>query len=374
MGKGRENREEVLWDIHESSEIVPLEFTEEIKPEIFGLEITKAQEMTSGLSTTLAEREVLKNAYADVIGLEITTETLPVFKELRLKIVKNRTQGIEKWHKANKAFYLAGGRFVDAVKNKEVAVNEDMESKLLEAEKFFENQEKEKARLLNLDRIEKIRPYVQDADGMNFSEFDDESFDDFVLGKKTRFENEKKAQEAENKRIEEERLAEIERQRAIKAENEKLKQEAEKARLEAEKLAKIEAEKQAKIQAQLEKERLEAKAKQEEIEAKAREEKSKQEAILKAEREAKEKLEAELKAKKEAEIKAEKERKEADEKARQEAEKLAKAPIKEQLNIWVDNFSIEIPDEKLMNNETASLIKNKFEAFKTWAKKQIEEV
>jgi hypothetical protein len=374
MGKGRENREEVLWDIHESSEIVPLEFTEEIKPEIFGLEITKAQQMTSGLSTTLAEREALKSAYADVICLEITTETLPVFKELRLKIVKNRTQGIEKWHKANKAFYLAGGRFVDAVKNKEVAVNEDMESKLMEAEKFFENQEKEKARLLNLDRIEKIRPYVQDADGMNFSEFDDESFDDFVLGKKTRFENEKKAQEAENKRIEEERLAEIERQRAIKAENEKLKQEAEKARLEAEKLAKIEAEKQAKIQAQLEKERLEAKAKQEEIEAKAREEKSKQEAILKAEREAKEKLEAELKAKKEAEIKAEKERKEADEKARQEAEKLAKAPIKEQLNIWVDNFSIEIPDEKLMNNETASLIKNKFEAFKTWAKKQIEEV
>jgi hypothetical protein len=316
MGKGREKREEVLWDIHESSEIVPLEFTEEIKPEIFGLEITKAQEMTSGLSTTLTEREVLKNAYADVICLEITTETLPVFKELRLKIVKNRTQGIEKWHKANKAFYLAGGRFVDAVKNKEVAVNEDMESKLMEAEKFFENQEKEKARLLNLERIEKIRPYVQDADNMSFHEFDDESFDDFVLGKKTRFENEKKAQEAENKRIEEERLAEIERQKAIKAENERLKKEAEKARLEAEKLAKVEAEKQAKIQAQLEKERSEAKAKQEEIEAKSREEKAKQEAILKAEREAKGRLEAVLKAKKEAEIKAEKQRKEADEKAR----------------------------------------------------------
>ena len=277
MGKGRENREEVLWDINESSEIVPLEFTEEIKPEIFGLEITKAKEMTSGLSTTLAEREVLKNAYADVIGLEITTETLPVFKELRLKIVKNRTQGIEKWHKTNKAFYLAGGRFVDAVKNKEVAVNEDMESKLMEAEKFFENQQKEKARLLNLERIEKIRPYVSDADNMSFHEFDDESFDDFVLGKKTRFENEKKEREAEAKRIEDERLAE-------------------------------------------------------------------------------------------------KQRKEADEKARQEAEKLAKAPIKEQLNVWVDNFSIEIPDEKLMNNETALLIKNKFEAFKNWAKKQIEEV
>jgi hypothetical protein len=304
------------WDLHENKDnFVPLEFTEEIKPDLFGLETAKANEMVSGLSAALAEREVLKDAYIDVIGLEITTETLPVFKELRLKIVKNRTQGIEKWHKKNKAFYLAGGRFVDAVKNKEVAVNEEMESKLMEAEKFFENQEKEKARLLNLERIEKIRPYVSDADNMSFHEFDDESFDDFVLGKKTRFEIEKKEREAEAKRIEDEILAEIKRQKAIEAENAKLK----------------------------------------------------------AEREAREKLEAELKAKKDAEIKAENQRLAKIELDKKEAEKIAKAPVKQRLNIWVDSFSIEIPDEKLMNNDTALLIKKKFEAFKLWSKKQIEE-
>ena len=38
--------------------------------------------------------------------LEITEENLPVFKELRLKIRDNRTKGIEKWHKLNKAFFL----------------------------------------------------------------------------------------------------------------------------------------------------------------------------------------------------------------------------------------------------------------------------
>ena len=337
------------WDLHENHEaIIPLEFTEEIKPDLFGLEIAKAKEMTSGLSTTLAERDFLKNAYVDVIALEITTETLPIFKELRLKIVKNRTQGIEKWHKTNKAFYLAGGRFVDAVKNKEVAVNEEMESKLMEAEKFFENQEKEKARLLNLERIEKIRPYVADADNMSFHEFDDQSFDDFVLGKKTRFENEKKEREAEEKRKEDERLAKIKRQKAIEAENAKLK-----------------AEREAKEKA-LSIERAKAKAEADRIEAK-------NQAKLKAEREAKEKLEAELKAKKDAEIKAEKQRKEADEKARQEAEILAKAPVKERLNIWVDDFVMGTPTG-MENDETVIIVLEKFQAFKKWAKNEINKI
>jgi len=157
--------EQTDWDLHENPEtFIPLEFTEENKPEQFGIEPKKAQEMVSGLSATIAEREVLKNAYVDVIELPINTETLPIFKELRLKLVKNRTS-IEKWHKTNKAFYLAGGRFVDAIKNKEIAKNQEMELKLSEGEKYFENLEKEAKRLLNEKRIEIIRPFVDDVMG-----------------------------------------------------------------------------------------------------------------------------------------------------------------------------------------------------------------
>jgi hypothetical protein len=350
--------QQVEWDLHENPEtFIPLEFTEEIKPDLFGLEPAKAQEMTSGLSTTLAERDVLKNAYADVINLEITTETLPVFKELRLKIVKNRTQGLDKWKEREKAFYLAGGRFVDAIYNKELKVNQEMEAKLMEAEKFFENQEKEKARLLNEARIERLKPYVEDATGLDFSQMSDYDFDDYLLGKKTRFENEQKEREAEAKRIEEERLAEIERQKAIEAENAKLKAEAE-----------------AKEKA-LAQERAEALAKQkaiqDEADKKAREEKAKQDAILKAEQESKAKLQAELKAKEEAEQKAEAERLAKIEAERKEAERLAKAPIKKQLNVWVDSF--ELPDF-LTENETAISIKEKFEAFKKWAKIEVDKL
>lgn len=373
------------WDLHETPEaFVPLEFTEEIKPEIFGLELSKAQEMTSGLSTTLAEREVLKNAYIDVIGLEITTDTLPTFKELRLKIVKNRTQGIEKWHKENKAFYLAGGRFVDAIKNKEIVVNEEMESKLLEAEKFFENQEKEKARLINESRIERLKTYVEDTTSLDFAPMSDEDFDDYLLGKKTRFENEQKEREAEALRIETERLAEIERQKGIEIENAKLKAEVDaKEKIRKERgvkmqpymvyirdynklleMSDIDFEKEIKaihkgamddmkyqaekLQAEEKERNAEAKRKQQEFE-KAAEIRLKEEIAKKAENDCLAKIEAE----------------------KLEAEKLSKAPIKKQLTIWVDNFSIPVSEIK---HEKRIEIEEKFFAFKKWAKSEIDKL
>lgn len=337
--------QQVEWDLHENSEVlIPLEFTEEIKPDLFCLEVTKATEMVSGLSTTLAEREVLKNAFIDVIELPITTETLPRFKELRLKIVKNRTQGLDKWKEKEKAFYLAGGNFIQAVYNKELRINQDMEAKLMEAEKFFENQEKEKARLLNEARIEKLKPYVDDVFGLDFAPMTDEDFDDYLLGKKTRFENEAKEREAELLRIENERLVEIERQKAIELENAKLKAEAEEKEKALIEERKLQVEKEDKLKAE-------------------------QDLILQKEREEKAKIEAELQQKKEAEIKAEKERLELLEQQKKEAEKLAKAPIKKQLSVWVNSFNIE---ETNINNETSKQIKEKFEAFKKWSLQQVD--
>ena len=375
--------------------IVPLEFTQENNDNLFGIEPKKAEAIRSGLATTLAEREALKDAYIDVIKLEISPETISIFKELRLKIVKNRTQGIEKWHKNEKAFYLAGGKFVDAIKNKEIAVNQGMEENLLDAEKFYERQEAEKKAAINKERIEKIRPYVEDVIGLDFSEMNDYDFEDFVLGKKIRFENEAKAKlEAEEKEAEDKRLNELayERQmqiapyaqflnsdvllremsdedykelffnlQAAKIEFDKVQ---EKIRLENERLKK-EAEAKEK---ELQKERAEAKAKQDAIELKAKLEANKQaelqaqkDAEIKKEREAREKLEADLKAKQDAELKAEQE-------AKKEAEKLAKAPIKKQLSVWVDSF--ELPYTNI-NNEVSQEIKAKFEAFKKWSLTQV---
>jgi hypothetical protein len=360
MGKGRELREiagELMWDEpQERGEIVPLEFTGELNPSLFGIEEAKAQGMVSGLSVTFAEREVLTNAYIDVIELEVNSENLPIFKELRLKLVKNRTS-IEKWHKENKAFYLAGGRFVDVIKNKEILAGQEMELKLMDAEKFFERQEAEKAKKLNDLRISKISPWVENAEQMDFKEFSDEDFDDFVFGKKVKHEQRLEAERIEDEKIANERKLEAEKIEAQRIENVKLKAEAdatakkiEAERVERERLYKLEADKLAKAQAVKDAET---------------------NRLLKEASDARAKVEAELQAKKDAELKAENSRIAKIKSDKLEADKLAKAPIKSQLTNWVENFDIPLPKTA---NETTLDIANKFQAFKNWAKLEIEKL
>ena len=57
----------------------------QLKP-VVGLELSEANGLAGGIDVIKYELEVLKNAYIDVIQLEITTENLPVFKDLRKKL------------------------------------------------------------------------------------------------------------------------------------------------------------------------------------------------------------------------------------------------------------------------------------------------
>jgi len=82
----------------------------------------------------------------------------------------------------------------------------------------------------------------------------------------------------------------------------------------------------------------------------------------------------EARLKKEAEEKAEHERLAKIESDKKEAEILAKTPIKKQLSVWVDLFTIPIPNSEFLNNDTALEIKAKFDVFKTWAKSEIEKI
>ncbi len=382
------------WDVHENpNNHIPLEFTEEIKPETFGLEITEANQLLGGIDIITAELSILKNAYVDVISLEITSENQPVFKDLRKSFTKNRTSR-EKLRKTKKSYFLNGGRFIDAIFKNIDAECELMESKLLEAEKFFENQEKEKALALNKERIEKLRPYVEDADKLDLSAMNDYDFDDFLLGKKTRFEAQALAKiEAEKKAEAEAKEKEIHISRTlllspyfsfIKEQDKdrnwgKFDQETFDNILNKYKNLKEEADKKQKaIEAENAKLKAEAEAKEKalELERKAQAEKdakikAENEAKLKAEQQAKAKLEAELQAKKEAELKAENERLAKLEAEKAEAEALAKTPIKQQLSAWLDSFLVP---ECTVKNETSLLIVQKHYAFKKWAKAEIEKI
>ena len=219
--------------------------------------------------------------------------------------------------------------------------------------KRFEAEQKE---LRTQKRIIEVSKYSE-INRIEFEAMSDESFDSFLSGLKSTYEAKIEAErKAEEERIAKEK-ADAEAREQQRLENERLKAEAEKREKE------IEAERKANEQ-KLAEERAKAKAEADRIEAENK-------AKLKAEQEAKAKLEAELQAKKDAEIKSENERKQAELKAKAEAEKNAKAPIKKQLSIWVDGFSIA---EINVENEKKALIKEKFEAFKKWAKKEIESI
>lgn len=326
---------------------------QEINPVEFGIEPVKAKEMLSGLSVIMQEREVLKSSYIDIIKLPITEENIPIFKDLRMQVRDNRTKGIEPWHKTNKAFYLAGGRFVDAIKNKEVLENEQMEAKLLEAEKFFENQEKERLSVLKKEREELLQSFV-DVLPNGLEDLDQDVFDSFLDTKKKAHAEKLEAERLEAERIEKERIereAEIEAQRL---ENLRLKAEAEaKEKEQAKELAILEAEKKA-IADKAEKERKIEADKQSKIQAE-------KDAEIKKEREAREKLEEQKRQEEHL-------KRQADIDAKKEADKLAKEPVKKQLSVWVNSFEIPIVG---VDNETSKEIKEKFEAFKKWSINQI---
>lgn len=358
-----------------------------IDPKEYGLEESQAEKMTSGLSTVLTERKALEEIYNEVILKELNADTFKEARELRLKVQKNRTTGIEAWHKSNKAFYLAGGRFVDAYKNKEVIVNEQMEAKLLEIEKYEEKVKAEQKAKLKSDRLELLLPYEVDVTFVSIEEMTEEQFDGFLSNNKLAFETKKENErlaelarieaekKAEQERIEREK-AEAERLEAQRLENERLKAEAEKREkdlaIERKKIADEQAKKDAEQKAELE--RL---AKIQEEKDKAAKIESDRLAKIAADEKAKsDKLEAELKAKKDAEEKAL-----AEEKSRIEAEnaeKLAKekaallAPDKDKIRkLYDDLLAIQMPE--VQSEEAKAIIKLVSESVEIIRKEIIKE-
>jgi colicin import membrane protein len=353
-----------------------------INPEEFGIDKNKANQLVGEmLPQVIKEREILIEQFNQIITADIEDPNTPKqARELRLLVQKNRTQGITAWHKTAKDYFLKGGQFVDAIKRKEVAINEKMESDLEAIEKYAEIKEQQRKEALRAERTTALQPYAEFVPfGIDLGAMSDEDFTKTLNGAKLQH----------KAKIEAEKQAEIEHQKEVERQN-KIKENKERAlpyklfisdwddiNFETANVGEIIADaqtKKAEAEAEAERQRIENDRLKSEAEA-ARKEAEKLEAQrqseLKAEREKQKALEAELKAKKEAEAKAERERIEAENKARKEAEKLAKAPVKKQLHVWVDSFNIEKPT---VENEATKEIQAKFESFKTWSKSQIEKI
>jgi hypothetical protein len=216
-----------------------------IDPKEYGLQEEAANGIQAAFAPSIAERQGLASIYEQLITMEITPECCAEAGALRKKLAKVRT-AISKTHKAQKAFALATGRYLDAWKNKETLPITQMEENLKELENHFEYEIAQEVKRLQAERVLLLSPFVEDAEMIDLGTMGLDVFNAY-LGVKTKEHEEK--QEVERK---------------AKVLQEAIEIEAEKERKEA---AALEAEKQAKIQA--ENKKLRAQAKQQQMEKEA---------------------------------------------------------------------------------------------------------
>lgn len=381
-----------------------------INPKEFGIEESKAKEISAQFKPMLDKMVELEDEYNKILKLSIDdVETSVKAKELRLKYVKVRT-GTALIHKEQKSFYLQAGRFVDGWKNAQLFASQGIEQILSDIENFQANLEIQRVKKLNKERTELISKYIEDFELINFGTMQKDVWDAYYSTKKTTYEDRIKAEilAEENRVAEEKRLAKEREEKEKKELAERIRLQKENKRLEKERLVQI-AREEKESQERKKHELIEEKRAKElqpyivfirdynklisskeedyklqfhdiKLGAEQQWEYDRKEQIKKRKaeqereekhREEKERLELELKTKKDAEEKLERERIVAENKAKKDAEKLAKAPIKKQMNIWINTLTVGSPPEL---NDTVKDIIEKFEAFKDWAKIQIENI
>lgn len=138
------------------------------------------------------------------------TELMKQCREARLALRAIRVN-IEKLHKSEKEEYLQGGRIIDKLRNKYVALIEPIEEVLMESENFVEIQEAGRKVDLRNARLKELTPLIgNEASTLALGEMSEGVYQDMVAGIKVRIQaqaeqleedaRKRREQEEENKR------------------------------------------------------------------------------------------------------------------------------------------------------------------------------
>lgn len=278
----------------------------------------------------------------DKHGMALARSTRLAIRQIRL--------AIEARHKADKAFYLEGGRKVDADKNQLLALTAPIESRMLHLEEFAERETERIEDEQRTARTAELAPYLDGPLAVDLGKMDADSYASMLANSRELYElRQARIRKAEEDRIAQEQADAAERER-VRAENEQLKAEAaqrekeaqaERERIEAERKAEREA---AETTARLERERLKAESDAREAEA---EKERKRLAAEKAESDMKA---AALQREADARKAAEERQRKADALA---AKKAAAAPDVEKLHTLAT--AVRGYERPLLANETANI-------------------
>jgi len=227
-----------------------------LNPTEYGLDVKRASEIEAAFKPMLEKMTALESEFNRVSSLPIGRDACRDAKKLRLEYVRVRT-GTAAIHKDLKAFYLAGGRFVDGWKNAQQFAAQGIEQKLEEIETHFERIEQQRIAGIAASRQGELESLGSTVIPQGLGTMDDAVWESYVTGVRVALDARVKAEkEAEEKRLAAIEAERIERER-IRQENERLRAEraeierkaaedaAERAKVEAAERAKVEADRRA---------------------------------------------------------------------------------------------------------------------------------
>lgn len=391
-----------------------------IPEEVKQIELQLSEEKRSEINKILSQMfvgtsDLQKKVDAIIVKDHTDAMAMQMADAARKNIKRMRLDGVELFNQKRDAVQMAKLQYdtedklwLKAKQMYEISLKaiEEVAAYKADTAKRYELEQKEK---MIQQRLEVINQYDQEVNRFQIENMTDQMFDVFLVGVKKAYDDRIEAErKAEEERLEKERISKLHLERKeialayyqfwsdlektlnfgeqteddfnsfmsrlqkskfeydaeqerIRVENERLKKEAE------ENEKKLELERQ---QAAKELAIAEEKARKEKEEADEKLKAEQEAARLASEKAAKEKadLEEKIRLQKEAELKAQRDKEAAELAAKKEAEKLAKAPIKKQLEVWIDSFSI--PAIPITDNDVAKDIASKFNDFKNWAKKQ----
>ena len=174
-----------------------------LNPTEFGIDEDRGLEIVNKFSPLQFEINAYNEQYKSILESELTEELTVKARDLRLKLKDIRTKQVNKIHKSEKDFYLQGGRFVDAWKNKLNTIIEVQEDKLQQIEDYFLNIEKQKIEDLRNSRWLRLKEYT-DLEPNDLGLMSEDIFNATLNG----FIQIEKEKELEQKRIEEEKAEE----------------------------------------------------------------------------------------------------------------------------------------------------------------------
>lgn len=258
-----------------------------LDPTEYGIEKKEAEQIQSVFVPMLEKMTELENQYNEIIKQSPSKEVCAQARSLRLELVSVRSSTKE-IHKKAKAYYLAGGRLVDAWKNAQEFAALEKEETLEKIEKHFELIEAAKLEKIRQERVAALSEFVSDVSCYDLKSMTENGFAQLLENSKLAFQARKDAEaKAEADRIEQQKKDAEEREQ-MRIENEKLKKEAEARELEQEKErkkqnkilaeAQAKAKKEAEARAKLEAEKVEQQRKADEL--KAREIEAKEQAEM----------------------------------------------------------------------------------------------